>query len=114
MTNPNGLDRRWIVALGLLAVVAGILLYRNFSGPPQIGSDEEVNKTVDALFTAMTTKDKQRLDDCEQRLKSYEESGRLPAKPARQLYSMIKQARDGQWEPAARRLYPFIYGQRGE
>lgn len=112
-TDHHGRDRRLLVVLGILAVVAAFLLVRNLNRPPQIGTDEEVVKTVDALFTAMTTRDMARLDDCDRRLKSCQEGGRLPAKAGRSLQSMIQQARGGQWEPAARRLYDFIYGQRG-
>ena len=112
-TDRRRMDPRWIaVACGGLVVVV-VLLMRNLNAPPQIGADEEVAKTVDALFTAITTKDKGRLDDCEQRLNSHQKEGRLPAKPARSLAAMIRQARDGQWEPAAKRLYTFILGQRG-
>ena len=114
-TNRQVTDRRWAVVLcGIVAVAALTWFARHWSAPPQIGTDEEVVKTVDALFTALTTRDLARLDDCDQRLKSYHADGRLPAKPARSLAGMIQQARDGQWEPAARRLYAFIYGQRGE
>jgi hypothetical protein len=109
------MDRRWIAAIcGILVILAVTVLVRRWSIPPQIGSDEEVVKTVDALFTAITTRDLSRLEDCDQRLKSLHQSGRLPAKSAKALEGMIQQARGGQWEPAARRLYSFIYGQRGD
>ena len=114
MNDRNGPDRRWVAAAcGVLVVVSLFLLMRYWGVPPQIGADEEVNKTVDALFTAMTSRDLARLDDCDRRLKSYHTAGRLPARPAQALAAMIQQARDGQWEPAAKRLYEFIYGQRG-
>jgi hypothetical protein len=114
VNDRNGPDRRWVAAVcGVLLVVSVVLLMRHWGSPPQIGADGDVMKTVDALFTAMTTRDLARLDDCDRRLKSYHTAGRLPARPAQALAAMIQQARDGQWEPAAKRLYEFIYGQWG-
>ena len=112
-TDAEGHDWRRTVACGAVALVAVGFLVWWWSPPPQIGTDEAVNKTVDALFTAVTTKDLQRLDSCEQRLKGYQSEGRLPTGPARILDGIIQQARAGKWDPAARRLYDFISGQRG-
>lgn len=82
--------------------------------PPQIGTDRDVFNTVDALFTALTSRDESRLDDCESRLITAADEGRLPTRPARFLDGVIQQARDGKWEPAARRLYDFMYGQHAK
>lgn len=82
--------------------------------PPQLKADEQVFTTVDALFTALTSRDSKRLDDCERRLKSYHEEGRTSDAVASTLDGIVKQAREGQWEPAARKLYTFMLGQRGE
>jgi hypothetical protein len=112
-TDIGSLDRKWVSALSGLLIIALVVLFQSFSRPPQIGTDDEVRKTVDALFTAVTTKDLQRLDDCDNRLKACRTDGRLPGKAARQLNTIIQQARGGHWDPAAKRLYDFIYGQRG-
>jgi len=81
--------------------------------PPQLKlDDEQVFNTVDALFTAVTTRDLSRLDQCEQRLMTYHEEGRMSDAVAVSLETVIQQARDGQWEPAAKRLYGFMLGQR--
>lgn len=82
--------------------------------PPQLAADEDVLRTVDALFTALTSRDLDRLEDCERRLRTYRESGRLAEKPAQFLDGVMQQARADKWEPAAKRLYAFMYGQRGE
>jgi hypothetical protein len=113
MTTDRRPDRRLLAAFGVLAVLVVACLVWRWSPPPQIGTDEAVVKTVDALFTAMTTKDPKRLDDCDQRLKSYQADGRLPARAASRLQGFIQQAREGKWDPAARGLYAVIYGQRG-
>ncbi|MDB5391296.1 MAG: hypothetical protein JWM11_6942 [Planctomycetaceae bacterium] len=108
------IDRNRIVfsVLGI-ALIAGLALFiSSWRLPAQIGSDEAVFETIDALFTAVNSRDKRQLGECERRLRAYRESGKLPAAAAKQVESIIEQARSGQWEPAARRLYDFMLGQR--
>jgi len=93
-------------AAGLLIVLVGC------GRPPQLGADDDVFKTVDALFTAVTARDEKLLDDCGQRLRSFQEAGRLPADASEYLDAIIEQARDGRWEPAAEKLYHFMKAQR--
>lgn len=114
MPSSNGGSRRRLVQilLGLAAVAAAVFLVQAFRGPPQIGADEEVFTTVDALFTALTSRNDSRLEDCESRLRALRDANRLPRKAADHLDSVIRQARSGQWEPAAKRLYEFMYRQR--
>jgi hypothetical protein len=92
--------------------VAVLFLVQAYKSPPQIGTDDEVFATVDALFTALTSRDESRLDDCEERLLELREANQLPASAADHLDSVLQQARSGQWEPAAKRLYDFMYSQR--
>ncbi len=105
------------VALGALAIVgliaAAILVYV-FWPVAQLGADEDVLKSVDALFTAVTSQSEDRLSRTEARLRAYEAEGRLPASAARRLEGIIAQARGGAWEQAASALYSFIQGQRRE
>jgi hypothetical protein len=89
--------------------VVAILAMRS---PPQMGADEEVFRTVDALFTAVTSRDERRLGECEQRLHTYRDAGRLPAGAADYLDEVIARARSGRWESAAGRLYEFMKDQR--
>ena len=99
--------------LGVVVLVAGLAgLAWGFQSPPQLGHDEEVFQTVDALFTALTSRDLRRLEDCEQRLQFQRETGRLPVPAARSLERVIAQARRGEWRPAAERLYRFMHAQR--
>jgi hypothetical protein len=79
---------------------------------PQIGADEQVVKAVDALFTAITSRDTGRLDQCEQRLHRCMETGSLPTDASHYLNTIIQTARAGRWQSAARRLYEFMRGQR--
>jgi hypothetical protein len=111
MIDVHSARGRWL--LGVLALIVGLMsLAWGLQSPPQLGHDEEVFQTVDALFTALTSRDPQRLDDCVQRLQFHRETGRLPARAARSLDGVIAQARRGEWRSAAEGLYRFIYAQR--
>jgi hypothetical protein len=113
-SSENLLRQRGVqLGLGVLALASLIWLAQFFLAPPQIGPDETVFQTVDALFTALTTKDLTRVEDCERRLREAQAAGTLPAPAAARLEGVIGQAREGEWEPAAKRLYDFMLGQRG-
>lgn len=112
MVNSPDQYRRW--TLSVLAVVVILVVGRwawSLMPPPQIGADEQVFNTVDALFTAITSRDNSRLAECEKRLQGCRQSGTLAAAPAQFLDGVIEQARRNEWEPAARRLYDFMYRQ---
>lgn len=94
----------------VLAVLLGLLLRPT----PQLGSNEDVYKTVDALFTAVTARDEKRLGECETRLNAHRAAGMLPASAADTLAGVIQKARAGSWETAAERLYGFVKAQRRE
>ena len=101
------------IAVSVVAVVATILVARTLLARPQMGTDHEVFKTVDALFTAINSKDKQRLSDCGTRLQGFRKDGKLPVAAARHLESIIDQAEKGQWQASAKTLYDFMLAQRG-
>jgi hypothetical protein len=98
--------RRLLIPAAVLLIVAS-----GCGKPPQIGSDEEVHKATDALFTAVTARDPAQLDRCEARLNDLHAKGKLPAAAHEALAGIIGKARGGRWETAAERLYEFIKGQ---
>ena len=79
-----------------------------------MGPDEDVFKTVDALFTAVTARDEKLLARSEQRLRASREAGKLPADASDYLDGIVQTARAGRWEAAAERLYGFMKAQRRE
>jgi len=101
-----------LAVLALLGVVIGLRAWWAFRSPPQLPPSDEVFKTVDSLFTAVTARDEGKLVACEQRLTKYKERGLLPAAAAKRLDRVISAARGGQWESAAHQLYTFMLGQR--
>ncbi|MBI3860594.1 MAG: hypothetical protein HY290_01720 [Planctomycetia bacterium] len=111
--SPEIQRKRLVTAGGILALIGiGWVIWSRLP-PPQLDVDEQVFKTVDALFTAITARDSSRLQECQQRLDTYYEEGRMSDAVANSLDAIIEQAHAGNWEPAARRLYDFMLGQRG-
>ena len=82
--------------------------------PPQMGADEEVFATVDALFTAVTAKDERLLGQCERRLHVLKDAGKLAGDASDYLDGIMQTARAGRWESTAERLYEFMKAQRRE
>jgi hypothetical protein len=110
-------NKRNQVALTVLALFTIALAVRAWFGSrtqPQLPGNDEVFKTVDALFTAVTAHDPVRLDACEQKLNAFQQDGLLRAAVSKRLKHVISVARAGEWEAAAHQLYDFMHGQRHE
>ncbi len=97
---------------GLVAIAALAVVIAYFNRPPQMGTDEEVFKTVDALYTAVRMKDESKVAQCEKLLQSYRESGKVSKDSAAYLDRVIAKTRDGRWESATEQLYEFMLAQR--
>ncbi len=97
-------------AVAVLAVLGAIWFFGRWD-PPQIGSDQEAVRSVNALFTAVTARDDKLLGECEHRLHALKDAGKLPDKSSAFLNGVIIEARDHGWESAAQALYDFIKGQ---
>lgn len=107
-------DRKRIATflIAATAFAAGALITQYLRSTPQMNADEEVMKTVDALFTALTSKHIQRLNDCEQTLQKYRLDGRLANNASKSLEAIIQRARAGEWDSSSKTLYDFILAQR--
>jgi hypothetical protein len=101
-----------LAVLGTFLVVGAARLWLGLHSQPQLPPSEEIFKSVDALFTAVTSRDQQRLAACATRLNIYKQQGLIPAASSKRLEQAIRMARIGEWESAARRLYDFMQGQR--
>lgn len=113
----NEVNRNRVAALvlaGLAGVAVIAVLVFLLDRPPQMGADEDVFVTVDALYTAVRLKDESKLRSCEERLHGYRAAGKLPAAPAEYLDDVIANTRAGRWDTAAKRLYSFMIAQRRE
>jgi hypothetical protein len=100
----------------LFSIAAAIFLmgawYYLSNRPPQMGPDDEVFRTVDALYTAVTARQEKLLAQCEARLQAQKTEGKLPPSAAIYLDNIIATARAGHWQPAAEKLHTFMATQR--
>jgi hypothetical protein len=98
------------------AVGAGLLLFGIWYGwlgrPPQVGADKESIKVVDALYTAVTSRNPKRLAQCEEQLHTLRDAGKLPRRTADYLDGLINTARGGNWQGASHKLVDFMRAQR--
>ncbi|HEY6565866.1 MAG TPA: hypothetical protein VIY86_15395 [Pirellulaceae bacterium] len=100
------------VALALSLGIAGWWYWGRT--PPQMGPDEDVFRTVDALYTALRMRDSARVSRCAARLQSYFEAGNLPEEGFSYLADVVRRSQAGEWDPAIRSLYRFMRAQRRE
>jgi len=99
MTYLRGLPSVLLLSLWLSVLGCG--------GPPALESDEAI-LTTDALYTAITSRRTELLDDSEGRLKKLRDDGQLSGKAFEALAHIIQQARSGNWQDAAEDLDGFI------
>ncbi len=91
---------------------AALLLFAGCARPAQIGADESVFGEVDALYTAVTSKRPDLLQQSFHRLTELHESGKVPDAAFQQLSGIRDQAERDEWRPAAEKLWHFMRGQR--
>lgn len=80
-------------------------------GPTQIGADPEAFKAVDALYTAVSLREPDRVDRCLATLVSLRDDGKIDGGPLEELKGIVAEAKSGSWEPAQSRLADFMRGQ---
>lgn len=108
----NGPVRIFSIGLAIALVLLGGLAWHYYSTPPQLNASPEAAKTLDAMFTALTARDRDSLSACMQRIERYSRGGKLDARAATELRACSDLATSGSWEQAAKRLYWVIYEQR--
>jgi hypothetical protein len=106
-----GQRKPWILG-GCLCLLATLAFVWWWNRPPQMGNDSAVMDTVDALFTAVSSRDSKRLAECEKRLATHKSEGRITPEAARWLEAEIDRARTGAWKTASQRVYDFGLAQR--
>jgi hypothetical protein len=112
-TEQSSATARVAIAAGVVGLEVLLAYWLVWLGrPPQMAADDEIYKTVDALFTAVNARNEKQLGECEQQLRVFKGAGRLPVKASDYLDSVINQAREGCWKPAAEQLYDFMKVQR--
>ncbi len=80
--------------------------------PPQVVDSEECFSAVEALWTAVTTKRIDLLEQSAIEIDRLHTDGQLSKEGHEALYEIIQSAQEGEWLPAAKSLKAFMLGQR--
>ncbi|WP_240907367.1 hypothetical protein [Paludisphaera rhizosphaerae] len=87
------------------------LVLAGCGGASQIGADPDAFKAVDALYTAVSLREPDRVDRCVATLASLRDAGKIDGGPLEELEGIAAEAKSGSWEPAQSRLAQFMRGQ---
>ena len=79
-----------------------------WTGVPKFNASDEALKTIDALFTAINSRDEKRIATCKAQLEKHTQKGKLSPPAMLELKKCCEQATSGSWEEAAHRLYRII------
>lgn len=90
-----------VLLIGLLIFTTGC------GGPPALGS-EEAFSTADALYTAITSRRSDLLNESETRLRELKTNGKISDEAVESLTDIMEQARSGDWQDAAEELDAFM------
>jgi hypothetical protein len=104
---PLKLALLWIAPLWI-----ALIALPGCSKPAQIVADEEAMTAVDGLWTAVTSRRPELLDNSAARLRELREGSHLSAEAFESLERVIGKARSEDWEGAVKDLKWFIQGQR--
>ncbi len=96
----------------LLCVVLGFTALTGCGSVPQVVNDEAVFGELDALYTAVTSKRTQLLEDCRTRLTKLNDEKRLSDSGFQEVSTIMEMCDDGDWTDAAQRLFNFMRAQR--
>ena len=108
----NG-KRAAVAAAGASALLLGIW-FACCGQPPQVGGDKESLRAVEALYTAVSSRNTSRLANCEEQLHALRDQGKLPRAAADYLDGLISTARGGDWKGATHKIFDFMKAQRPE
>lgn len=96
----------------LLLAVLWLTAFLIGCGQPQIGESEEAFGEIDALYTAVTSKRKDLLEDCRKRITQLKSDGKLSPAAFKVVGAIMDEAAAERWSTAAPKLYDFMRAQR--
>lgn len=91
---------------------AAILLLAGCGSVPQVAEEEAVFKELDALYTAVTSKRRDLLDACRERMAKLHEDRKISDAGFAEVTAVVGLATEGKWTEASERLYKFMRAQR--
>lgn len=107
-----GKGRSRTQCLGVTLLLACVL--GGCGSPPQVFHDEQTYKTIDALWTALSTRRRDLLESTSAELSRLNSAGKLSPEGLAALTPILEKARRDEWQPAMVDLKAFIQGQRRE
>lgn len=104
---------RYAPSVWSAAIACGLAigLTSGCSSPPQLGGEEALT-AADALWTAVTSRRTELLDQALAQCATLKEQGTLSDAAHAELVAVGETAREGDWEAAAKRLKKLIQAQR--
>lgn len=96
----------------LLCCSVGILTLAGCGSVPQVVDDEAVFGELDALYTAVTSKRTNLLNDCRTRFAKLHDDGRVSDAGYEKVSAIMELCEDNKWDTAAQRLHDFMRAQR--
>lgn len=105
---PMGFRMRYGICLGLVAA----LWISGCGRPPQVVDNEQCFAAVEALWTAVTSKRTDLLEQTATEINRLHTSGTLSDAGHEELDRIVQMARKTEWRPAAEELNEFMLGQR--
>lgn len=97
---------------GSLLLLAAIFSSHGCGRPPQVVDNEECFSAVEALWTAVTTRRIDLLEQSATEIDRLHKDGQLSKEGHEALYEIIQSAQKEEWMPAATSLKAFMLGQR--
>jgi predicted negative regulator of RcsB-dependent stress response len=107
-SNEGRARKPWLIVAGLLLALLSCWAWMSWTRVPQFQATPEAIKTVDALFTAITSRDAERMAACKAQLTLHTSNGKMSPQAMKELEACCEQASSGEWETAAKRLYRLI------
>lgn len=102
---------------GSLRILAAILAFAaaatgGCGGQPQISGDRESLAAADALWTAVTARRSELVEQCATEVRRLHERAQMPDDAFESLEGVIAEAQAGHWDNARGALKAFLRGQR--
>ena len=101
---------RWL--LSAMTLVVTLISIAGCGRPAQVVDDDECFQAVDALWTAVTSKRSDLLEQTAAELDRLQAAGNLSEDGHRELSEIVRQARASEWTTSAKKLKAFMLGQR--
>lgn len=107
------MHRAFLRVIAVLPLFAALVLFgAGCSQAPQVADDSAVFNELDALYTAVTSKRRDLLDACRERMTKLHDDKRISDAGFAEVSAVVALADEDKWMDSAERLYTFMRAQR--